>query len=294
MESKSFSESWQDYTIRDKILFGSSILPTFVPFIYLLYYFPLLNVILFSDGEGLGLGEYLFENNDQGDPRLFNVRDSETRVDYIIRPIWILLSTLSLSIYGFFLFKTDEEVNNLLNQSGSNDGPSSLFRANGVIKSAAVSQVSIIFLIFFTWFFWVESYASRSLQFCELVDIFSGVPEYSCTSRDINPLAFLYFPNLIATITLAYYSQIKNEEENADFIKTKSTSVSFIEKTVKQSPVQSHVFLLVTIVGGMWGLDKAYKGDYHLAVLKLLTFGGLGIWQLYDIYVAAKEAGKSW
>ena len=115
-------------------------------------------------------------------------------------------------------------------------------------------------------------------------------------NRPLILLGLLYLPNLIAIIILAYYSRIKNEEENADFIETKLEPATSSEKSVSvnQSPAQSHVFLLVTIVGGMWGLDKAYKGDYHLAVLKLLTFGGLGIWQLYDIYVAAKEAGKSW
>jgi hypothetical protein len=47
-------------------------------------------------------------------------------------------------------------------------------------------------------------------------------------------------------------------------------------------------------VGGHIGLDRAYKGDGVTGVFKLLTLGGLGIWWLVDVYVAAKEAGKSW
>ena len=89
-----------------------------------------------------------------------------------------------------------------------------------------------------------------------------------------------------------------NEEENADFIETTSVPASTREESIsngEQSPVtESHVFLVITVVGGMFGLDKAYKGDYALAILKLLTLGGLWIWQIYDIYVAAGDAGRSW
>jgi hypothetical protein len=58
--------------------------------------------------------------------------------------------------------------------------------------------------------------------------------------------------------------------------------------------VQSHVFLVVTALGGIFGLDKAYRGNYLLGLLKLITLGGFLIWQLYDLYVAAGDAGKSW
>jgi TM2 domain-containing membrane protein YozV len=128
-----------------------------------------------------------------------------------------------------------------------------------------------------------------------------GVPTYGCFGDEwhgeINPMAYLYLPNLIATIALAYYSRIKNEEENTDFIETKPELVTTDEESTSgdHSPVkQSHVFLVITVVGGMFGLDKAYKGDYVLAILKFLTLGGLWIWQIYDIYVAAGEAGRSW
>lgn len=58
--------------------------------------------------------------------------------------------------------------------------------------------------------------------------------------------------------------------------------------------VEKHIFFLVTLVGGIFGLDKAYKGNYLLAILKLITLGGLYLWNLYDVYVAAIDAGKSW
>ena len=314
MESKSFSESWQDYTIRDKILFGSSILPAFVSFIYLLCYFPIISLILFSD-DWLGLGQYLFERNEAGDPNIFRVIDPETSIAYIMRPIWILLSTLSLATYGFFLFKTDEEVNNLLNQSGQNNGPSSLFRTSNLMMISAGSHALILFS-FLLGRYVIDSDISYGLDpwrwilyeyewICEgsfIVSILTGVPTYGCFGEewhdDINPMAYLYLPNLIATVALAYYSRIKNEEENTDFIETKSVPESTREESIsngEQSPVtESHVFLVITVVGGMFGLDKAYKGNYVLAILKFLTLGGLWIWQIYDIYVAAGEAGRSW
>ena len=283
MESKSFSESWKDYTIRDKILFGSSILPTFISIIYLIFYFPILSFLL-----DWGIGRLLFLDGP------FTITGG-----YVIRPIWLLLSFLSVIIYGFILFKTNEDVDKLLNQkSDKNRGPSALFRITNLMFFAYISQI-IIFLELFLVFFgiYIPSYGleySDHLYWCD-ISCLSGVSlDYNHDAYSL--LGILYLPNLIAIIILAYYSRIKNEEENADFIETKLEPATSSEKSVSvnQSPAQSHVFLLVTIIGGMWGLDKAYKGDYHLAVLKLLTFGGIGIWQLYDIYVAAKEAGNSW
>ena len=315
MELKSFSESWQDYTIRDKVLFGSSILPAFVSFIYLLCYFPIISLILFSD-DWLGLGQYLFETNEAGDPNIFRVIDPETGIEYIMRPIWILLSVLSIAIYGFILFKNDEEVNNLLNQSGKNNGPSALFRTSNFLMISAGSHAIILFIFLLGSFSEVinndSSYGLNPWRwllfeykyYCDgsfIVSILIGVPTYGCGDGwhdKINPMAYLYLPNLIATFALTYYSQIKNVEENADFIETTSVPASTGEESISNgepSPVtESHVFLVITVLGGMFGLDKAYKGDYVLAVFKFLTLGGLWIWQIYDIYVAAGEAGRSW
>jgi hypothetical protein len=151
--------------------------------------------------------------------------------------------------------------------------------------------------------------------------VFDGVYGVNFSNSDsVNPISYLFLPNVLATLALAYYSRTKSikehikiewdnlevkshdnfEEyyaENAYFIRKREdvTETDSKSKSDESSPVvQSHVFLLVTLVGGMFGLDKAYKGDYVLAVLKLLTLGGFMIWQIYDIYVAAGEAGRSW
>ena len=272
MEGKSFSESWKDYTIRDKILFGSSILPCFVSFIYALFWTPIIGWFLwdlsFSD-------EGIFSLVDRAE----GCDDSWEcpEVYYIIKPFWLLLSSISIGIYGFYLFR-----------EAPSSSPSALFRTSFILTFAAISQIVIV--IFSLTF----GYGDSS-EFFRGVNWVSYGNDYYGDPLPIIPLTYLYLPNLIATVALAYYSRIKNVEENAEFIEVKSELVTTDEESTSGDLVkQSHVFLLVTLVGGMFGLDKAYKGDYVLAVLKLLTLGGLWIWQIYDIYVAAGDAGRSW
>ena len=275
MEGKSFLESWKDYTIRDKILFGSSILPWFVSFIYALFWTPIIGWFLrdFSLNDGI----FSLVDRAEGCDDFWDC----PMVTYIINPFWLLLSSISIVIYGFYLF-----------MEAPSTSPSALFRTSFILTFAAISQI-IIFIF--------------SLLWGDLGDCFRGINWINGTSHDVDmggllapsiiPFTYLYIPNLIAIVALAYYSRIKNVEENADFIETKLETNTSDEESVSSahSPVkQSHVFLVITVVGGMFGLDKAYKGDYVLAVLKLLTLGGLWIWQLYDIYVAAGEAGRSW
>ena len=267
MESKSFSESWQDYTNRDKMLFGSSILPCFVSFIFALIWTPITGWIFYKTGfidGGIFSIIYTAEGCD-------DYWDCPSVV-YIINPFWLLLSSISIGIYGFYLFR-----------KAPSSSPSALFRTSFILTFSAISQ--IIILIFNFLFGWGES-----------VEFFRGI-NWNSSNGEIIPFTYLYIPNLIATVALAYYSRIKNVEENADFIETKLETNTSDEEPVSsdRTPVtQSHVFLVITVVGGMFGLDKAYKGEYLLAVLKFLTIGGLWIWQIYDIYVAAGEAGRSW
>ena len=280
MESKSFSESWQDYTIRDKILFGSSILPCFVSLIHALFWTPVIGGyegILWDLGfiEGGAFSLIYYGEGDWCDS--YDAYWICSSVTYVINPFWLLLSSISIAIYGFYLFRDEPS-----------SSPSALFRTWFFLTFAAIAQIYILFFHIAT----TNQYESGILQGVNVVRGGEGEVELP----PIIPFTYLYLPNLIATISLAYYSRIKNEEENADFIETASVSVG--EKSVsggEPSPVtESHVFLVITIVGGMFGLDKAYKGDYVLAVLKFLTLGGLWIWQIYDIYVAAGEAGRSW
>jgi hypothetical protein len=185
----------------------------------------------------------------------------------------LLLSTISIGIYGFYLFSEEPS-----------SSPSALFRTSFILTFAAFAHIFILFFNLVWWYGGGEFVIGLRYS------------DYGSVNM-AKAISYLYLPHLIATVSLAYYSRIKNVEENAEFIKVKSEIVISDEESTSgdQSPVrQSHVFLVITVVGGMFGLDKAYKGDYLLAVFKLLTLGGLWIWQLYDIYVAAGEAGRSW
>lgn len=140
MEAKSFSESWKDYTTRDKILFGSSILPLFVSVIYALYYTPFFGQILqiiigwdaFYEGGIFSIVDYAEDCVDY--------YWECGRVYYIINPLWLLLSSISIGIYGFYLFRDTPS-----------SSPSALFRTSFILTFAAISQMVI--LIFSSFFY---------------------------------------------------------------------------------------------------------------------------------------------
>jgi TM2 domain-containing membrane protein YozV len=50
----------------------------------------------------------------------------------------------------------------------------------------------------------------------------------------------------------------------------------------KKDPLVS---LFLSILFGWCGLDRFYRGAYFTGILKLITFGGLGIWWLVDIFL---------
>ena len=44
---------------------------------------------------------------------------------------------------------------------------------------------------------------------------------------------------------------------------------------------------------GWLGADRIFKGEVGLGILKLITFGGFGIWWLVDALIWTARLGKS-
>lgn len=49
------------------------------------------------------------------------------------------------------------------------------------------------------------------------------------------------------------------------------------------------VALLLSILVGHFGVDRFYMGYIGLGILKLVTFGGCGIWWIIDIILIATK-----
>lgn len=53
-----------------------------------------------------------------------------------------------------------------------------------------------------------------------------------------------------------------------------------------------HVRLALSVTFGYFGVDRAYNGQIGLAILKLVTLGGLGAWWIADAAYYAYVAGR--
>jgi TM2 domain-containing membrane protein YozV len=52
------------------------------------------------------------------------------------------------------------------------------------------------------------------------------------------------------------------------------------------------IILIISFLAGYFGLDRFYRGQVALGVIKLITMGGFGIWYLVDVAIAAYRFGK--
>ena len=50
--------------------------------------------------------------------------------------------------------------------------------------------------------------------------------------------------------------------------------------------------LIISFLAGYFGLDRFYRGEVALGVIKMITCGGLGVWYLVDVAIAAYQFGK--
>lgn len=45
----------------------------------------------------------------------------------------------------------------------------------------------------------------------------------------------------------------------------------------------------LSVYFGALGIDRFYRGQIILGILKLITFGGIGIWSLIDLFITASH-----
>ena len=299
-----FSESWKNYTIRDKILFGSFILPFFISIIHLLIYFPIFGMWIYDAFlGGLLFGEDKIFQNWTCENYTLEVltgsgieKNSGCRITfvYIISPIWLLFSTISIGIYGFFLFKTDEETSKILNREVyDKSGPSALFRTNTFMIITAGAQILIFLSLIISSYGYLDDFYVESVSVLFEGTIYNNPDlsttktfmEFENTNASINPFSYLYFPHLIATVALAYYSRNKNEEENAEFIEDTIPSDVSIEQSksedvdVNEEDSQSELKNTCKRCGKIWYLDADELKDLEsrLETSTKLTKGMGGI-----------------
>ena len=53
------------------------------------------------------------------------------------------------------------------------------------------------------------------------------------------------------------------------------------------------IVLVISYLGGYLGLDRFYRGQVGWGIVKLITLGGVMIWYMVDLAIAAHLFGKA-
>jgi TM2 domain-containing membrane protein YozV len=86
---------------------------------------------------------------------------------------------------------------------------------------------------------------------------------------------------------LAYLSAIKNTRDSLPQDRRETFDLQFGGR--EKNPT---VALILSLVIGVLGVDRFYIGSIALGVLKLITFGGFGIWGFIDWFLIMGAARK--
>ena len=65
-----------------------------------------------------------------------------------------------------------------------------------------------------------------------------------------------------------------------------------LQMEVKNEWQRQLTILIISFLAGYFGLDRFYRGQVAWGVLKLVTCGGMGVWYLVDVAIAAYRFGK--
>ena len=90
-----------------------------------------------------------------------------------------------------------------------------------------------------------------------------------------------------------YLEQLKEKGEGEKIAEARERAKENY-KGSKANLIEVHITLLLSIVGGMIGADRAYRGQIGLAFLKFITLGGVLLWYILDIWISAFDAMNSW